>query len=105
MGEPGTLGDLDAGQDFAVLIRQDGCLHFVVEAPFSIEAAAAWAGAQSAYRVTRSRAGVRVEGHSTAGHCVLQRRSQQVVNPGQMLLCDQPLYLITSPLLATGSAS
>jgi hypothetical protein len=45
-------------QGFAPLIREDGGLHFVMETPFSIEAAALHCGARAAYRVTRSREGV-----------------------------------------------
>jgi hypothetical protein len=81
-------------QDFALLIRPDGGLHFVMESPFSIEGAAAYAGAQSAFRVTRSRDGVRVQGRSGSGDCVLEERS-----PIREMLRDQPLYRITSPLL------
>ena len=92
-------GDED-NQDFALLIRPDGVLHFVMESPFSIEAAAIHAGAQSAFRITRSRDGVRVEGRrsgkSTMEQCVLQERSQR-----SQLLPDQALYRITSPLLTS----
>jgi hypothetical protein len=86
-------------QDFALLIRPDGGLHFVMESPFSIEAAAIHAGARSAWRITRSRDAVRVEGQSAGRNCVLRER-----NPHMELLRDQPLYRITSPLLtSTGS--
>src|SRR5215472_17272159 len=61
-------------KDFALLIRPDGSLHFVMEAPFSIEAAAIHAGARSAFRVTRSREGVRVEGHSASRDCIIEER-------------------------------
>ena len=92
-------GDED-NQDFALLIRPDGVLHFVMESPFSIEAAAIHAGAQSAFRITRSRDGVRVEGRSsgksTMEQCLLQERS-----PRSQLLPDQALYRITSPLLTS----
>lgn len=86
--------------DFALLIRPDGSLHFVMESPFSIEGAASHAGAQSAYRITRSRDGVRVQGHSAARDCVLEER-----NPHRELLRDQPLYSIISPLLISGPAT
>lgn len=80
--------------DFALLIRPDGGLHFVMESPFSLEAAAIHAGAQTAYRVSRSREGIRVHGHSGGRDCVLQEQ-----NPARQLLRDQPLYRIASPLL------
>lgn len=92
--------DSNEAQDFALLIRDDGGMHFVMESPFSIEAAAIHAGARSAFRITRSRDGVRVEGRSTSGNCLLEKR-----NPCQMLLPDQPRYCITSPLLTAGSVS
>jgi hypothetical protein len=88
-------------QDFALLIKPDGALHFVMESPFSIEAAAIHAGAQTAYRITRSQRGVRVEGHSASRDCVIEQR-----DPCRTLLSDLPLYRITSPLLiSAGSAS
>src|ERR1019366_2637822 len=73
----GNDGD---NQDFALLIRPDGVLHFVMESPFSIEGAAIHAGAQSAYRITRSRDGVRVQGRSAGRggvleECLLEERS------------------------------
>ncbi len=93
--------------DFAVLIRPDGGLHFVMETPFSIEAAAMDAGAQTAYRVTRSRDGVRVQGQTmgqTMGRdCVLQERSPRKIHQG--LLPDRALYRITSPLLTSCTVS
>jgi hypothetical protein len=91
-------GDGD-NQDFALLIRPDGAMHFIMESPFSIEGAAAYGGAQCAFRITRSRDGVRVQGRSGDRKCVLEER-----NPHRGLLRDQPLYRITSPLLTSGSA-
>lgn len=80
--------------EFALLIRPDGGLHFVMESPFSLEAAAIHGGAASAYRVSCSRDGVRVEGRSGGRDCVLQQQ-----NPARQLLRDQPFYRIASPLL------
>jgi hypothetical protein len=95
--------DVD-NQDFALLIRPDGVLHFIMESPFSIEAAAIHAGAQSAFRITRSRDGVRVQGQRAdkgmMEECLLQERS-----PRSVLLRDQPLYLIASPLLTSCAAT
>jgi hypothetical protein len=91
-------------QDFALLIRPDGVLHFVMESPFSIEGAASYAGAQSAYRITRSRDGVRVQGRRAdrgmLEECLLEERS-----PARVLLRDQPLYRIASPLLTSCAAT
>jgi hypothetical protein len=86
--------------DFALLIRPDGGLHFVMESPFSIDAAAIHAGAQSAYRITRSSHRVRVQGRSFGRDCVLE---QQLTGAkvSRELLSDQALYRITSPLLTS----
>ena len=89
--------------DFALLIRPDGGLHFVMESPLSLEAAAIHGGARSAYRITRSRNGIRVHGRSMGRDCVLEERSA-----ARDLLRDQPRYRITSPILnslSLGSAA
>jgi hypothetical protein len=85
-------------QDFALLVHPDGGLHFVMESPFSIESAAAHAGARIGYRITRSPDGVRVQGYSAGRNCVLEERASP---RAQLLLRDQPLYRITSPLLTS----
>jgi hypothetical protein len=84
--------------DFALLVRPDGGLHLIMESPLSLEAAAIHAGARTAYRVTRSRDGVRVTGRNAAQRCVLEdhTRSKRV---SAELLRDQPLYQLHSPLL------
>jgi hypothetical protein len=92
-------GDNEASSDFALLIRPDGGLHFVMESPFSIEAAAIHAGAETAYRVTHSRDGVRVEGRSVGRDCILQERSVR-----KALFPDQAFYRITSPLLTSSTS-
>ena len=97
--DAGDTADSEA-QDFALLIRPDGGIHFVMNSAFSLEAAAIHAGARKAFRVTRSRDGVRVEGRSNSGSCILEKR-----NPCRRLLPDQPLYWMSSPLLTAGSAS
>jgi hypothetical protein len=92
-----SAGD-DDNQDFALLIGPEGALHFVMESPFSMEAAAVHTGAQIGYRITRTRAGVRVEGRSADEDCVLEQRSAR-----RELLRDQALYRITSPLLTSSA--
>jgi hypothetical protein len=98
VAQSGTIDDTH--QDFALLIRPDGGLHFVMESPFSLEAAAVHAGAGNAYRITRSRDGVRVQGRSGDRDCVLEKR-----NLYRDMLRDQPLYRITSPLLTSCTAT
>ena len=93
---PGDTGD----QDFALLIRPDGGLHFVMESPFSMEAAALHCGARTAYRITRSGHGVRVDGRGGGRNCVLEESSAPKAFSKEMLR-DQPLYRITSPLLTS----
>lgn len=82
--------DTSGSQDqFALMIRPDGGLHFMMHTPLSLEAAAMEVGAQSAYLVTKSRSGVRVEGRRQGESCVFEKR-----HPQTYLLRDQPLYLI-----------
>jgi hypothetical protein len=95
--------------DFALLIRPDGGLHFVMESPLSLEAAAVHGGARIAYRVTKSSGGgVRVVGRSGDRECVLAehapRHDGQAQRFSAELLRDQPLYRISSPLTISASA-
>lgn len=91
-------------QDFALLVKPDGGLHFVMEAPFSMEGAAAWAGARTAYRVTRSSDGVRVQGQCAGAGESGDRIVLESRNTRRELLRDQPRYRITSPLLTSGTS-
>ena len=96
--------DSGAGStDFALLVRPDGSLHMVMESPMSLDAVAIDAGARAAYRVTRSREGVRVTGRDGEQKCVLEDGRGRHAGAG--LLRDQPLYLITSPLLTSATAT
>ena len=100
--------------DFALLIRPDGGLHFVMESSLSLlEAGVGKDGedgeAPIAYRVTKSGSGeVRVTGRNGDQECLLMQRAPQ--RPGQPrrfsaeLLRDQPLYWITSPLTLSASS-
>jgi hypothetical protein len=85
-----------SSEDFALLIRPDGGLHFIMEAPFTLSAASEYGGARSAYRVTRSRSGVRVEGWTAGRTCVLEDKPAY-----KELLWDQPFYRITSSTSTT----
>lgn len=89
-------------EDFALLIKPDGALHFVMETAFSMDGAAQHVGAQCAFRVTRSAAGVRVEGQrygSTQSEgCVVEKR---FIAFG--LLRDRPLYSISGSSLLLAS--
>jgi hypothetical protein len=89
----------DSSDDFALLIQPDGGLHFVMESPFSLEAAAVYTGATTAYRITRSGGGVRVEGRSAGRGCVVETRDAR-----KTLFPDQALYRITSPLLISSTS-
>jgi len=93
-----------APQDFALLIKPDGGLHFVMESPFSMEGAVAGAGAQTAYRVTRSTEGTRVQGLRAGKGGDSERCLLETHNIRRSLLRDQPLYCITSPLLTSGTS-
>lgn len=99
-----TLDESTEPNDFALLIRPDGGLHFVMES--SLEAVTT---AQVAYRVTKSGSGeVRVAGRDGDRECLLtQRASQKPARAGRFtaeLLRDQPLYWITSPLTLSASS-
>jgi hypothetical protein len=90
-------GGAEASQ-FALLVRDDGGMHFIMESPVSIDGALAYGGARTAYCVTRSPAGIRVEGSSAGRSCVIEENRSF-----RHLLRDQPLYLIAPPLLTSAS--
>lgn len=90
--------------DFALLILPDGGLHMIMEGAFALDSAAAQWGARAAYRVTRTEAGVRVEGKRGIQSCVLSE--ERGCEFRKALLRDQPFYRMTSPLLnSPGPAS
>ena len=93
-------GAAAGNQDFALLVRPDGGLHFVMESPFSIDAAALHYGACTAYRITRSVDGVRVDARCGSRNCVLEESHAPQAFSKEMLR-DQPLYRIASPLLTS----
>ena len=96
--------------DFALLIRPDGGLHFVMESSLArLEAQLEDGESRIAYRVTKSNGGeVRVAGRNGDQECLLtQRAPQKPGQPGRFsaeLLRDQPLYWITSPLTLSASS-
>jgi hypothetical protein len=78
--------------DFALLVRPDGSLHVIMESELNLDAVAIDTGARSAYRVSRSKDGVRVSGRDGASRC-------ELTCPGfsrAHFLRDQPLYLMNS---------
>ncbi len=89
----------DAGgepHEFALLVKPDGGLHFVMESTVSLEAAAAEVGASAAYRVTKSgNGGVKVFGREGDQLCTFEREARRLRTE---LLRDQPLYRIHSPV-------
>jgi hypothetical protein len=99
--------------DFALLIRPDGGLHFVMESSLesamTLESAATHGGSRIAYRVTRTNGGgVRVAGRSGNRECVLQQHAPHHLHSADRftaeLLRDQPLYRISSPLTLCASS-
>lgn len=86
--------------DFALLIRPDGGLHFVMESPLSLDAVAIHGEARIAYRVTKSNGTVRVTGRSGNQECTLAQHATGSDSHrfSMELLRDQPLYRISSPL-------
>jgi hypothetical protein len=88
--------------EFALLVRPDGSLHIVMESSMNLDAVAAENGARTAYRVCRSRDGVRVSGQNGTSRCELSCELSSVrsgMPAKSALLRDQPLYLIASPAL------
>jgi len=88
--------------EFALLIRPDGGIHMIMESELTLDAAAIATGAKTAYRVTRSRKGVRVTGSEGDRHCQLEEGVRPRI--AAELLRDQPLYRITSPLLTSNAS-
>ncbi|MEP6715286.1 MAG: hypothetical protein ABJC09_06910 [Terriglobia bacterium] len=86
--------------DFALMVREDGGLHLIMESPLSLEGAAVHAGAATGYRVTRSSGALKICGQSYGESLVLEDRTAQRSRHSR-LLRDQPLYRITSPLLTS----
>jgi hypothetical protein len=85
--------DSNTFDEFAIVVRPDGGLHFIMESPVSIEGASAYAGGQTTYRVTRSPHGVRVDGKTFGRdgflqHCSVERRDARAE-----LFRDRVLYL------------
>lgn len=89
--------ECESNEDFALLIRPDGGLHFIMGSPVSIDGAASCDEVRTAYHVSRSPRGVRVEGRTYGKSCVLEHR-----NAARFLLRDQVLY--DAPFSAAGSS-
>ena len=85
--------DSNTFDEFAIVIRPDGGLHFIMESPVSVEGASAYAGGQTTYRVTRSRDGVRVEGKNFGRDGFLQHCSVEQRDVRAELFRDRALYL------------
>jgi predicted hotdog family 3-hydroxylacyl-ACP dehydratase len=80
--------------DFALLVRPDGSLHVVMGTELNLDAVAIDAGASAAYRVTRSRGGVKVSGRERGSRCELSSAASALP---PFVLRDQPLYLMATP--------
>jgi hypothetical protein len=68
-----------------------------METPFALDTAAAYSGAQVAYRVTRTARGIRVSGQQGVRTCLLEETAPEAFR--RELLRDRPLYRMTSPVL------
>lgn len=84
-----TSGECDS---FALVVRPDGGLHFIMDGAMSLEGAAAYTAARSAYIVTRSARGVKVEGRNAFGTCKLEE-----VRKPLAWLHDMPFYQMATP--------
>lgn len=76
--------------DVAVLVRQDGSLHVVMDAGWQAESAAMHYGARTVYRIRRSQGTTRVEGRSGTDRCLLESHSTAVI--ARQLLSGVPRY-------------
>lgn len=97
--------------DFALFVRRDGGLHMVMDlgsAPGGIAPgldlpvpSEVGDGLSSAYRVTRLRGAVRVQGRSGSHRCLLESHAAGQVEPTilRMVLRDERLYSVIAPLL------
>ncbi len=83
-----SIGEGESG-DFALVVKPDGGLHFLMESPCSLQGAASYAGGSSVFRISRVGNELRVEGASGTESCVVENRSARVE-----LLRDQPLYRV-----------
>ena len=95
----------ESKEDFALLIRPDGGLHFIMGSPVSLDGAFACDEARAAYHVSRSSAGVRVEGRTFGKSCVVNSCVVAESHPMRQLLRDQVLYCTAGPLLSAGSTA
>ena len=98
-------GEGESKEDFALLIRPDGGLHFIMGSPVSLDGAFACGEARAAYHVSRSSAGVRVEGRTFGKSCVVNSCVVAESHPMRQLLRDQVLYFTAGPLLSAGSTA
>jgi hypothetical protein len=78
----------------AILISQDGAIRMVMGTDWPLESLHAYHGASATYRVSRSRAQLRVEGKSRTGSCVLQSEPAALV--AKRMLADRRRYLLAA---------
>ena len=87
-------GPASENSDFALFIGAEGGMHVRMEPSGSVD----FSGPGAAYRVVRTRDGVRVTGKTFNQTCVLEdRRGPAGVSAGP-LLRDQPLYTLSSAM-------
>jgi hypothetical protein len=80
--------------DLTILMSQDGVIHMLTGSDWPLGSLQAHHGACAAYRVSRSDAGVRVEGKSRTGSCLLQSETPSSV--AKRLLAERPRYLLAA---------
>lgn len=90
--------------EFALAMRDDGGMHFIMETPFSIEGIRSCTAVRSIWRIRRSREGVSVDGRDfTTRVSVQEERAPRVFL--RELLTNHPRYRITSPALTSSALS
>jgi hypothetical protein len=67
------------GSEMTVLISPDGAIQLCADSDWPLESLARERGAQSAYRVSSHKGGVRVEGREGLRTCVLESRRPRLL--------------------------
>jgi hypothetical protein len=103
--EVAQADDSGESNDFLLLVRPDGGLHFVMESALSPDAVASQGECSVSYRVTKTgRGAVRVTGRCGTQQCIFEQHARQSFQPSRELLRDQPLYRINSPLTLSAAS-
>ena len=93
----GAVCGKGTGTDYAILVGYDGSVRMVANCDWALDSLRSENGARAAYKISEANGRVRVEGRSGRERCLLE--SDRPAAVARCLLCDQPRYLLTTPLL------